>query len=416
MTFRQLIRGFVVPAVILGAPPVFAQNAPPAPPAVTAGWRDGFYVESGNGDFRLQIGALVQADGRFALDDDQEGVTDTFAIRRLRPSLRGRLARHFEFFVNPDFAGGTVVVQDAYLDTVFTPAFRLRVGKGKTPFGLERLLPAATMLFVDRALPTALVPNRDLGVQVLGDLRGGVVSYAAGVLNGVADGGSGDTDTTDSKDLAGRVVVRPFTGNSTSLLRGLALAMAATRGEQSGTAALPAYRSALLQQPFFSYAGAAADGVRVRWSPQVSYFYKQFSGLAEYVHTELPVSKGGVREDIGHDAWQIAGSWMLTGEAAGDGSAAVRPRANFDFGAGHLGAFQIAARYHALRIDRRAFALGLPGAGSSREAEAWTVGLNWYLTPNVKYVVNVERTTFDGGADGARRPENALVFRTQLSF
>ena len=43
------------------------------------------------------------------------------------------------------------------------------------------------MLFMERALPNALVPNRDVGVQVLGDIKGGLVSYLGGVMNGVAD-------------------------------------------------------------------------------------------------------------------------------------------------------------------------------------------------------------------------------------
>ena len=77
--------------------PSTGQTPAPAPPAekpaapVTAGWRDGFFIQSEKGDFRLQIGVLVHADGRFALDDDDETVTDTFLIRRLRPYLRGRL-------------------------------------------------------------------------------------------------------------------------------------------------------------------------------------------------------------------------------------------------------------------------------------------------------------------------------------
>src|SRR5690606_30675670 len=163
----------------------------PAPTRVSAG-QDGFAIESGNGDFRLQIGLLLHADGRFAIDDDDERVTDTFALKRVRPYLRGRFSRRFEFFLNPDFAGGTLVVQDAYVDTVFTQAFRIRAGKAKTPFGLERLQSASGMLFFNRAFPTSLAPNRDLGIQLLGDLRGGLVSYAVGVLNGVTDGGSAD--------------------------------------------------------------------------------------------------------------------------------------------------------------------------------------------------------------------------------
>ena len=398
---------------------VCAQDRPAAPssqPPTTAG-DGGFAVQSANGDFQLRFGLLVHADARFALADDAEQVIDAFAIRRLRPSLRGRFARRFEFYLNPDFANGTLVVQDAYIDTVFSPAFRLRAGKGKTPFGLERLHSASNMLFFERALPTALAPNRDIGVQVLGDIAGGAVSYLAGVMNGVADGGSADLDSNDGKDVSGRLVVRPFqkqpAGNP---VRGLGLAISGSTGMQSGSLALPTLRTQSLLQPYFSYLGASADGRRTRYSPQAFYYHKAFGGFAEYVHSRVPVVEGALREEIAHTAWQVAGSLVLTGEAATDAGAGVRPRANFDFGNGHWGAFQVAARYHTLEVDEAARTLGFALAGSSVKAAAWTLGLNWYLTPNFKYVVNFERTVFDGNADGARPAENGLAFRTQINF
>lgn len=392
-----------------------AQTAPPTPPAVAAG-QDGFAFQSATGDFRLQLGLLVHADARFALDDDNEQVVDAFLIRRLRPYLRGRFARRFEFYINPDFAGSTLVVQDAYVDTVFAPQFRIRAGKGKTPFGFERLHPAANMLFMERALPTALAPNRDLGVQVLGDISGGVVSYLGGVMNGVADGASGDVETNDGKDISGRFIVKPFVRDPDSPLRGLGVAISGSTGVQNGAAALPSLRTQTLQQPYFSYAGAVADGRRTRYSPQVFYFHKAFAGWYEAVHTRTPVRKAAVFEEIDHDAWQVAASYVLTGEAATDSGAGTRPRANFDFGNGHLGAFQVAARYHELTIDPRAVTLGLAAAGSSRKAESWTVGLRWYLTGNFWYTLNFERTVFDDDPDGPRKAENALALRTQVNF
>jgi phosphate-selective porin OprO/OprP len=105
---------------------------------------------------------------------------------------------------------------------------------------------------------------------------------------------------------------------------------------------------------------------------------------------------------------------VLTGEPASD--TGVRPRANFEVEKGNWGAVQIAARYHALRVDDAARTAGFAAAGASLKAEAWTLGVNWYLTPNVRYLVNLERTVFDDKAEGARPAENAFVFRTQLSF
>jgi phosphate-selective porin OprO and OprP len=405
-------------ALVLMLPPLSAsgQSLPHSALSaaqVTAGPQNGFAVQSPDGRHRLQFGLLVHSDGRFALDDETGGLVSTFGIRRFRPSLRGRIADRFEFNLSPEFAGGTLVVQDAYIDTRFSSAFRLRTGKAKSPFGHERSHSAGNLLFLERALPTALAPNRDVGIQILGDIAGGTVSYLAGVLNGTGDGASLDVDTSDSKEVAGRVVLRPFR-TAASPIAGLGMAMSGSRGSQSGTAPLPAYRTAVFQQTFFSYSGATADGTRTRYSPYVFYYYKGIGAFGEYIHNELPVSKGGVRATIGHAAWQVAGSYVLTGETATEGG--VRPANDFDFGQGHWGALQIAARHHGLRVDRQAFDLDFAAAGSSRDARAWSLGANWYWNPYIKHVFYFERAVFDDDPSGPRPAENVFAFRTQLNF
>ena len=370
------------------------------------------------GDYRLQFGLLLQADGRFDAGDDDGEEVDTFALRRVRPQLRGRIAQRFEFFLNPDFAGGTLVLQDAYLDTRFSPAFIVRIGKGKTPFGLERLTSAGTLVFLERALPNALVPNRDVGVQVFGEIPGGIVSYAAAVLNGVADGGSGDVDTNDGKDVVGRIVIRPFgpastTAHKPSPASGLTIAVAGTTGNQTGT--LATIRTPTLLQTFLSYAGATADGRLNRYSPQASYYFKRLGAIAEYVHTNVPMRKATVRREISHEAWQIAGSFVLTRgdrvtERRRAASAQLRFRQRSPGCAPGRRPLPCAVRR---RRGRHAWPRD---AGSSREAKAWTLGLNWYLNPNFRYVVNFERIDFDADDLAARQAENAIAFRAQVSF
>ena len=116
----------VVLVLFATAVPVTAQTPPPP---VMAGWSDGFVLQSGDGAYRLQLGVLVHADGRFALGDEDEAVVDSFLIRRFRPNLRGRFARRFEFYFNPDFAGGVAVIQDAYVDAVFAPVESLSAAR-----------------------------------------------------------------------------------------------------------------------------------------------------------------------------------------------------------------------------------------------------------------------------------------------
>ena len=53
-----------------------------APVSVSAG-ENGVTVQSQNGDYQLRFGALVNADARFAIDDDSSQVVNSFTIRRL---------------------------------------------------------------------------------------------------------------------------------------------------------------------------------------------------------------------------------------------------------------------------------------------------------------------------------------------
>jgi len=170
-------------------------------------------VRSADSNFVFKVRGYVQADLRFYADDYPGGTAnDTFLIRRARPIFEGTVYDKYDFRVMLDFASGinssaanNGFLQDAYLNARFLPEFQVQVGKFKEPVGLERLQSGANLLFVERGYPTQLVPNRDVGVQLQGDLLGGLFRYEAGVFNGVADGGSGDADVSDDeKDIAGR--------------------------------------------------------------------------------------------------------------------------------------------------------------------------------------------------------------------
>jgi phosphate-selective porin OprO/OprP len=301
------------------------------------------------------------------------------------------------------------------VDFNYTPKARLRVGKFKSPVGLERLQSAMTTAFVERAFPTALVPNRDVGVQLYGDLDGGVVSYAVGVFDGAPDGGSIDLDLNDGKDVAGRVFISPFKKGQ-SALKNLGFGIAGTYGRQSG--ALPAYRSGGQVSILSLVSGITADGARKRYSPQLSLYSGPFGLMAEYAHSESRVLKASNSQhyELAAKAWQTTATVTLTGDAASYNG--VRPRKPFDPPKGQWGAVELVTRVNGLEVEGSAASDGLiDPARSVRKAFAWAVGCNWYLNRNVKEVLDYERTTFTGGAAGGDRPaENALFFRTQLSF
>ena len=73
-------------------------------------------------------------------------------------------------------------------------------------------------------------------------------------------------------------------------------------------------------------------------------------------------------------------------------------------------------RFTELTVDPRAIDGGLASAGSSRQAQSFTVAANWYPNPYVKFYGTFERTVFDHNAGGPRHAENAILVRTQLGF
>ncbi|MFL5350808.1 MAG: OprO/OprP family phosphate-selective porin [Hyalangium sp.] len=386
---------------------------------------EGFSLSSEDKSFQIKLRGYLQADGRFFLSDTDRPGTSTFQLRRARPLLEGTLFGAFDFRLLTDFGGGTATVQDAYLDIHPWRALRLRVGKFKPPVGLERLQSATNTLFIERALPTNLVPNRDIGLQLHGELLEGTLTYALGAFNGVPDGGSADANSDNSFDLAGRVYTYPLRRTSLHPLQGLGLGFAASHGRRLGTTAAPALASyrATSQQAFFSYltSTTAADtvfasGENLRLSPQGTWFWGPVGLLAEYVSSAQEVRRGTERARLRHQSWQATAAYVLFG---GDASyEGVRPTHPVNPSEGAWGAVELDARYSDLRVDPNTFPTYADPAKSAREAKSWGIAANWYLNTNVRIALNFDRTTFEGGAadDGNRIPENLLLSRFQVSW
>ena len=393
----------------------------------------GFSIQSADGASQVKSRGVLHFDGRFMLDDETD-VTDQWQATRVRPIIEGTVGGIYDFRFTPDFGQGRTVIQDAYVTGRFRPEVHLTAGKFKSPVGLERLQSANDMRFVARGFPTGLAPNRDLGLQAAGNLLGERVSYAVAWLNGSNDGASseafGDVDLNDDKEYAARVFLQPFTESDNFALRGLGFGIAGTYTDQAGTAAqplLPTYRTPA-QATFFRYrAGTTptlADGERTRLAPQLYYSVGQFGLLGEYTEVSQDVARtttAGLRAGtVDTTAWQLAAHWFLTGEE--QAFRGFKPNAVFSLEKGTWGAWELVARYQELTVDDAAFDGGTLSfadpAASARQASGYTLGLNWHLNQNVKWVLNYEHTSFDGGAAGGkdRADEQAVLTRVALGF
>ena len=379
----------------------------------------GASLKSANGDYEVKIRGLIQGDGRFFSSGVPSGTYDTFLLRTARPTIEGTLGKWIGFRFTPEFAGDSASIVDAYADLKFSPAATVRLGKFTSPVGLERLQSSSALSDVERALPSELAPNRDIGVQLQGELAGSKLSYAIGVFNGTVDGRDAATTNPDDEfEVAGRLFVEPFKDGA-GFWSGLGFGIGGSAGDTVGTGnnILPRYRTPG-QVQFFNYRSAvAADGRRTRWSPQ-GYFYRNgFGLLAEYIASKQELVVAGNAADLENTAWQATASYVLTGEDASY-RGVVKPSNPFSPGKGGWGAWELVGRYGELEIDEGAFPLFADASVSARRAKAWTLGVNWYLTSNLKLVFNYLDTQFEGGAAaGADREDEKAVFsRLQVAF
>ena len=380
----------------------------------------GASLKSANGDYEIKLRGLVQGDARFYLDGVPAGTNDTFLLRTARPTLEGSLGKLVAFRLTPEFAGDSASIVDAYVDLRFNPTYTLRVGKFTSPVGLERLQSSAALSEIERALPSELAPNRDIGVQLQGEFANSEVSYAIGVFNGAVDGRDAATTNPDNDfEYAGRLFFEPFK-NDANALSGLGFGIGGSIGDKhgSGNNFLPRYRTPG-QLQFFGYLTTVlADGQQTRFSPEGYYYRGGFGLLAEYIVSKQAVRVGAVREDISNKAWQTTASYVLTGEDTGY-RGVLKPSRPFAPGKnGGWGAFELVGRYSVLEVDEAAFPLFANPSTSANQANSWTLGVNWYLNSNLKLVVNYLHTSFEGGAAAGadRESEKALFSRLQVAF
>jgi phosphate-selective porin OprO/OprP len=404
-------------------------HVPEAAPANSPSYRfgrDGFAIGTPDGKTEIRFRAVVHMDGRAYLGGTQP-IPDTFLIRRARPFIEGTVFGIIDFRLMPDFGQGQSWIQDAYIELHPWRWLRLRAGRFRSPMGLEWLQSDSTIVLLERSLATDLVPYRDLGVMLTGDIAGETFSYALAMFNGAPDGANGpDLDPQSEKDYVGRVFFHPLAPLRRANWTKLGLGVAASYGQlPPGSAGnnLPTYHSTG-QQPIFNYITGAvtpddavkAGGDRWRVAPQMYWYLGPVGIMAEYVYSSQRVQRQGAVADIANRAWNLTASFVMTLERAS--YEGVVPRRPVDFHSRNLGAFELAIRYSELRLDASAFPVFADPSQSVRTARELAGGINWYLTEHTRVMISFHRTDFVGGAPlgGDREPENALMARLQLAL
>jgi phosphate-selective porin OprO and OprP len=395
-----------------------------------AGWDNGFYMRSADGAYQLRITGQIQTDLRDFLRHDDVTDISEFLVRRARLGIEATVYKYFEFRLLPDFGQGKTTIQDAYLNIHYIDEFQIAAGKLKEPVSYEELIQDRFVPTVERSIIDQLTPGRDVGVLLHGEnLLGNKLDYAVGVFNGSING---DQDTNGNKDIAWRLAVRPL--NFESLPESVHLLQIGISGSTGieDEPINPAVLKTSATVPYFQFNSTVrADGLRNRWTPELSYFYHGLGFATQYYREDqdmIPTFSAKTAVNVPFEGYYFMATYLVTGESRTTYSAPVVPLRAFDpmHPLSNPGAWELVGQFSQLDVGSVVFA---PGAArladptkNAREASELTLGFNWYLNAWVRMQFNWEHARFSSpvplapGASGMLRGQDTLLTRLQVIF
>ena len=421
-------------------------------------------LASADGRFTANIKAILMLDtGKYFQKDNlpaavtNRDLNEGSNFRRARFGVDGRLYRDFDYSFIFEFGGSGAEDPGRLFEAAITytgiKPLRITAGAFQPNIGLAAAVSTSQMPILER--PSAAEIARNVAA---GSARVGLQVAGSGVLgegdSGLATRWFASTavtgNTVPSISAAGSTTSQPA-DEQTAWLGRVAFAPYSTTDWQSHFGANYQY----VIQP--NDAGAAANvryGVQLRDRPELrvdgarlidtglidarhvtvigleaAFLKGPFTIESEYFRYKIDRrTSGAVTPNDPHfSGWYVQGSWILTGETRPYNPVEARfdaPRVNYNFNpqAGTWGAFELAARYSMVDLNYREGNPGTApvlGAVRGGEQTIGTLGLNWYLNPTIRFMVDYQRVKIDRlGATGLQVGQryNAVAARGQVNF
>jgi phosphate-selective porin OprO and OprP len=425
---------------------------------MSATWDNGVWFQTPNKDFRYHVGATLQYDGAWYTAGDQlqfgRGGTGPFRdgvnFRRGRLRTEGTIWEVMDFTFELEFANGFRAVDqsddatqfqaqvfnspgptDAWMRFKSLPLIgNLRVGSQKEPFSLEHLNSYRFLEFMERSysfdafIPTAFNNGRAPGVLAFNNWMGERGTWWLGAFkNNVTLIGFGAGDGEYALD--GRLTFLPVWERDGECL--WHVGAAASHRDPVNDQVTSRVRALVRNAPFpllplLANTGPVFGSSQDLFNLETAAVCGPLTFQAEYTASYLHNASTATRRDVG--TFFTQGAYVevlcfLTGERRGyDRQFAVFnrviPRDPFflvQSDRGYLlgkGAWEVGLRYSWVDLTNKGINGGL--------VQSTTLGLNWYLNPNMKIQWNYDIATRAQTGNAATGTLQALGVRMAMDF
>jgi phosphate-selective porin OprO and OprP len=435
--------------------------------AIAASFKDGILFESGDKKHSMAVTGRVHFDYRDISgydknnDPDTASITDQFEVRRARIGVKGKFYDNIGYEIVTNAVGSSSnLIDTAFVNLGWWKPVQFQFGRFKQPMSLEELTSSNNITFTERSFVNALVPTKKLGAMVHGEPTDGLVYGVSVFQNGFSETNNED----DGKFVGGRVAAniakfanwqdsvlhvgvsgydgewasKPVTTSQNSTSSTTRSTVFGFRTEGRGLSNV--FRAQISGDNALATPGGTATNEATidqrAYGLELAGSYGPFKLQGEYVKANydaeyasaVALDSAQVKGDV--DAYYAAISWMITGEKYADfykGGAwgGVKPAMPFDVETGKgKGAFELAVRYS--KFDASDVKVVDAGRGArlqgSDEADAYTLGANWYLNNNLRFMLDYVYTDYDTAFSpidsglAAEDNEKSIVLRGQFAF
>ena len=375
--------------------------------------QDGILVfQNKNQNYKMWFDVRVQGDAAvfFGYDKNLTQIGNGMMIRRARFAVKAQLDKNWYGELDTDWTSGTPEIKDAYIAFTGVKGLEIKVGNFKENFSIQRNTTSRYLQFMERPMVSYLAPSRHLGINVKYSMPALWVS--AGAFGPELEGAETQTFIEDgNKDYGlncgmsytGKVVYRPLHKMKNASLH-IGAAVSYRNPKVSSTDGYNAVRystrntTGINRKKFLDTDAIKYLDHELAYTFELAGHWKGLRWEGAYI-ARLPYVDDQKYIDMNGEAPNFAPAWgwyvqagylLFGGHQNYDAGGAKYTRVN----AGkEWGDIELCARVEYLDLNMSKYVMG----GS---AYAYSLGLNFHVTKNVKFVINYQYNDNDIFANG----------------
>ena len=358
-------------------------------------------------NYKMWFDIRVQGDAAvfFGYDKNLTQIGNGMQMRRTRFAVKAQLDKNWYGELDTDWTSGTPEIKDAYIAFTGVKNLEIKAGNFKENFSIQRNTTSRYLQFMERPMVTYLAPSRHMGINVKYAIPALWVSAGAfgpaledAETHTAIEDGNKDYGLNCGMSYTGKIVYRPLHKMKDASLH-IGGAVSYRNPKTSSTDGYNAVRystrntTGINRKKFLDTDAIKYLDHELAWTAELAGHYKGLRWEAAYL-ARLPyvdVSKSQMTDITPAWGWYVQAGYLLFGGTQNyDAGGAKYTRVN----AGkEWGDIELCARVEYLNLNISKYCMG----GS---AYAYSLGLNFHVTRNVKFVINYQYNDNDIFANG----------------